>query len=107
MNSFETHPTPTRALHRARFTGRIIYVGITKEPILLDDPILHRRELTLLASRNALSTDFPHILNLIHSGQINTSPWITHQSTFQALPTTLPQWLSPEARVIKAVVTLT
>jgi threonine dehydrogenase-like Zn-dependent dehydrogenase len=35
-------------LRYARFTGRIVYVGITKEPILLDDPLFHRRELTLL-----------------------------------------------------------
>ena len=37
-------------LRYARFTGRIVYVGITKEPVMIDDPLFHRRELTLLAS---------------------------------------------------------
>jgi alcohol dehydrogenase len=93
-------------LRYARFTGRIVYVGITKEPIVLDDPLFHRRELTLLASRNALSSDFPHILAMIQSGHIDTRPWISHRCEFSELPAQMEAWLLPEARVIKAVVSL-
>ena len=93
-------------LRYARFTGRIVYVGITKEPILLDDPLFHRRELSLLASRNALSSDFPRILAMIQSGQIDTKPWISHRCDFSELPAKMHVWLTPEARVIKAVVGL-
>lgn len=92
-----------RSLHLCRFTGRIIFVGITKEPVLLDDPLFHRRELTLLASRNAVSSDFPRILSLIESGQINTQPWITHRCAFQDLPITMPQWIKPETAVLKGI----
>ncbi|MDP1588614.1 MAG: zinc-binding dehydrogenase, partial [Prosthecobacter sp.] len=93
-------------LRFARFTGRIVYVGITKEPVLIDDPLFHRRELSLLASRNAQSTDFPRILAMIQSAQINTRPWISHRCEFNALPQKMPEWLLPDSRVIKAVVTL-
>ena len=93
-------------LRFARFTGRIVYVGITKEPVLIDDPLFHRRELTLLASRNAVASDFPHILGMIQSGQINTRPWISHRCDFSELPAQMDTWLSPESRVIKAVVNL-
>ncbi len=93
-------------LRLARFTGRIIYVGITKEPVTLDDPLFHRRELTLLASRNAQSADFPRILAMIQSGQINTRPWISHRCEFRDLPSQMPDWLLPDSRVIKAVVAL-
>lgn len=92
------------ALRFANFTGRVIYVGITKEPVAVDDPLLHRRELTLLASRNALSADFPRILAMIQAGQIDTRPWISHRCAFAALPGSMAAWLEPEARVIKAVV---
>lgn len=92
------------SFHYSRFTGRIIFVGITKEPVLLDDPLFHRRELTLLASRNAVSSDFPRILSLIESGQINTQPWITHCCAFQDLPTTMPHWIKPETAVLKGIV---
>ena len=92
-----------RSLHLCRFAGRIIFVGITKESVLLDDPLFHRRELTLLASRNAVSSDFPRILSLIKSGQIKTQPWITHRCAFQDLPTTMPQWIKPETAVLKGI----
>jgi len=95
-----------RTLTLARFTGRIVYVGITKEPVLLNDPLFHRRELTLLASRNAVSSDFPRILGLIQSGQIDTLPWITHRSEFEELPMKMVQWVKPMSGVVKAVVRL-
>ena len=99
------HPASmSRALSYARFTGRIVYVGITKEPLQLDDPLFHRRELTLLASRNAPSADFPRILAMIQSGQIDTAPWISHRCAFEALPIQIDLWLKPESSVIKAVV---
>lgn len=95
-----------RALRLARFTGRIVYVGITKEPVPLDDPLLHRRELTLLASRNAVAADFPRILGLIESGQINTQPWISHRCEFADLPEIMPSWVLPQSGVIKGLVQL-
>ena len=91
-------------LRYARFTGRIVYVGITKEPVMIDDPLFHRRELTLFASRNAVTADFPRILGMIQSGQIDTRPWISHRCEFAELPGAMEGWLKPEARVIKAVV---
>ena len=93
-----------RALRFARFTGRVVYVGITAEPVPLDDPLFHRRELTLLASRNALSADFPRILDLIRSGRIDTRPWISHRAPWTDLPATLPAWTAPGSGVVKAVV---
>jgi 2-desacetyl-2-hydroxyethyl bacteriochlorophyllide A dehydrogenase len=90
----------------ARFTGRIIFVGITKEPVTLDDPLFHRRELTLLASRNAIASDFTRIIDLIQRNVIDTQPWISHRAHFNALPETFPDWLLPESGVIKAVVML-
>jgi 2-desacetyl-2-hydroxyethyl bacteriochlorophyllide A dehydrogenase len=93
-------------LRHARFTGRIVYVGITKEPVVLDDPLFHRRELTLLASRNAVAADFPRILGMIQSGQIDTRPWVSHRCEFKELPSHMEEWLLPGAGVIKAVVSL-
>lgn len=91
------------ALRLARFAGRVVYVGITKEPVPLDDPLFHRRELTLLASRNAVAADFPRILELIRTGQINTQPWITHRCEFTDLPGSLAEWVKPGGGVVKAV----
>lgn len=94
------------ALRHARFTGRVVYVGITPDPVPLDDPLLHRRELTLLASRNALSGDFPRILSLIREGRVRTAPWITHRAGWQELPEQMRAWTRPGSGVVKAVVSV-
>ena len=96
-----------RALEFAAFAGRVVFVGITQ--LNLDfphAPFLHRRELTLLASRNALSRDFSKIISLIADGRIDTRPWITHHAALEDVPAVFPTWLKPETGVIKAVVSV-
>ena len=65
---------------------------------------MHRRELTILASRNALSKDFSRIISLIQDGRIDTRPWITHRIAFDGTIDRFPSLLSPSSGVIKAVV---
>jgi alcohol dehydrogenase len=65
---------------------------------------MHRRELTLLASRNAHPEDFQRIIGLIENHEINTAPWITHTASFDGMIEAFPAWLKPETRVIKAMV---
>lgn len=96
-----------RAMELASFAGRVVFVGITQQNLEFPHaPFLHRRELTLMASRNALSRDFSRIITLIESGKINTAPWITHHADFAEVPAIFPNWLKPETGVIKAVVRL-
>src|SRR5207249_2253339 len=50
------------ALNYCGFAARLVYLGITQQEISFPHaPILHRRELTILASRNALPGDFTRI----------------------------------------------
>jgi len=94
-----------RALEFASFAGRVVYVGITQKSLDLPHAAtLHRRELTLLASRNALARDFPRIIQLIEAGKIDTRPWITHRASMSEVPRVFPTWLRPETGVIKAVI---
>jgi 2-desacetyl-2-hydroxyethyl bacteriochlorophyllide A dehydrogenase len=95
------------ALQYVSFAGRLVFVGITQQELSFPHPLMHRREISVLASRNALSRDFARIISLIESGQINTQPWITHRSEFGAMIESFPTWLKPESGVIKAVVSLT
>jgi 2-desacetyl-2-hydroxyethyl bacteriochlorophyllide A dehydrogenase len=94
-----------RAMEFAAFAGRVVFVGITQQNLEFPHaPVMHRRELTLMASRNALSRDFTRIIGLIEQGKIDTVPWITHHATFDEVPDVFPSWLKPETGVIKAVV---
>jgi alcohol dehydrogenase len=94
------------AFEYAAFGGRIVYVGITSEPVVLNDPLFHRRELAVLATRNAVAADFTRILQLIRQGRIQTQPWISHRVAFADLPSTFPTLLMPESGMVKAVVNL-
>jgi len=82
----------------------LVFVGITSQEIAVPHPLMHRRELTLLASRNALAPDFKRIIRLIEDGTIDTRPWITHRTAFDDVIGQFPNWLKPESGVIKAVV---
>ncbi len=99
------HPgSMSRCFEHAAFGARVVYVGITSEPVHLPDPLFHRRELTLLATRNAVPADFTRILELIRRGDIQTGPWITHRAPFHEAPEAFEQWVRPGSGVVKAVV---
>lgn len=101
------HLSMARSLEFATFAGRVVYVGITQQNLEFPHaPVMHRRELTLMASRNALSGDFRRIIGLIEQSVIDTRPWITHHAAFESVPMVFPSWIKPESGVIKAVVSL-
>lgn len=94
-----------QALNYCAFKGRVVYVGITQSEISIPHaPALHRRELDILASRNALPGDFTRIIQLIEQGQIDTVPWITHHAGFDSMIDVFASWTKPETGVIKAIV---
>lgn len=96
------------ALAYCAFGARLVYVGITQQDLAFPHaPVMHRREVSILASRNALSRDFARIIRLIEDGTIDTRPWITHRTNFDAMIAEFPIWLKPESGVIKAMVALT
>ena len=85
----------------------MVYVGISQDELRFPHaPVMHRRELTLLASRNALSKDFERIIRLIEEGRIDTRPWITHRAPFAEMIEQFPTWMNPASGVIKAIVEL-
>ncbi len=86
--------------------GRLAFVGLFQGDVTFHDPEFHKKELTLLASRNALSADFPRILALIEEGRIDTSPWISHRGDFDDVPQEFARWIRPESGVIKAMVSV-
>ena len=94
----------SHALNYCAFGGRLVFVGITTQLVSFPHPLMHRRELTLLASRNALPADFTRIIGLIEAGTIDTRPWITHHAGFSEMIDEFPKWLQPETGVIKAIV---
>ncbi|MCI0701473.1 MAG: zinc-binding alcohol dehydrogenase family protein [Planctomycetia bacterium] len=86
------------------FAGRLVWVGITQDELHFTQPLMHRREMTFLASRNALAHEFTRIIQLIEDGKLDTQPWITHRAPMDAMISAFPTWLKPETGVVKAMV---
>jgi alcohol dehydrogenase len=99
------HRSMSQALNYCAFGGRLVYVGITQEAVSFPHAaVMHRRELSVMASRNALPDDFTRIIKLIEDGQLDTKPWITHRADFDEMIQVFPTWIQPETGVIKAIV---
>jgi 2-desacetyl-2-hydroxyethyl bacteriochlorophyllide A dehydrogenase len=67
------------------FACKLVFVGLVTGRISFDDPFFHRREMTLIASRNSCH-DFPRIIQMIEDGTIDTSPWITDRLPLSEVP---------------------
>lgn len=85
--------------------GTLVFVGLVLGELSFDDPAFHRKELTLLSSRNSTAKDFREIIDHMEAGRIDVAPWITHRTTAAELPTHFEDWLKPEAAMLKGVVT--
>ncbi|SFI69376.1 2-desacetyl-2-hydroxyethyl bacteriochlorophyllide A dehydrogenase [Paenibacillus sp. UNC496MF] len=94
------------AFDYAAHGGKLVYVGLVKGDIAFSDPDFHKRELTLLASRNATKEDFLHVLDVVKSGAIDVGGYISHRAPFDEMIARFDSWLRPETNVIKAMVEL-
>lgn len=84
--------------------GKLVFIGLFQGEVTFHDPSFHKKELTLLASRNALSADFEEIIELIEQGKVDTTPWISHRASLEEVPTVFEHWTQPGSRVIKAMI---
>jgi 2-desacetyl-2-hydroxyethyl bacteriochlorophyllide A dehydrogenase len=86
--------------------GRYVLVGLQKGEISVSHPEFHKREATLMSSRNATRTDFEHVINSMKKGLINPTNYITHRVDFDQVKNEFHQWLDPANGVIKAMVSI-
>jgi len=94
----------SNAMSYVAHTGDLVFVGITTQEVSFLHPTLHKPEMTIKASRNAVPSDFTRIISLIEDGTINTDPWITHRTTFDDMIGEFEGFTKPETGVIKAIV---
>ncbi|HXS58618.1 MAG TPA: zinc-binding alcohol dehydrogenase family protein [Hanamia sp.] len=84
--------------------GRYVLIGLQKDDIHFSHPEFHKREATLLSSRNATRDDFEYVIEQIKSKQIDPKDFITTHVLFENVKAEFGRWLSPDAGVIKAMI---
>jgi threonine dehydrogenase-like Zn-dependent dehydrogenase len=86
--------------------ARYVLVGLQKGTIEFSHPEFHKREGTLMSSRNATREDFDAVMDAMQKGLIDPTTYITHRVGFDQLASRFPGFLDPAAGVIKAMVEL-
>ena len=83
--------------------GSYVLISVVGANITFSDPEFHKREMTLLGSRNATPEDFSTVLDAMRAGLI-PSALNTHRLALADVPTQFQTLLDPSAGVIKAIV---
>ncbi|OJV20595.1 MAG: alcohol dehydrogenase [Dyadobacter sp. 50-39] len=84
--------------------GSYVLVGLQKGDICFNHPEFHKREATLMSSRNAVRADFEHVITCMKKGLIDPTIYITHRAAFDQVKDQFESWLNPAQGVIKAMV---
>jgi 2-desacetyl-2-hydroxyethyl bacteriochlorophyllide A dehydrogenase len=84
--------------------GTYVLVSVVRDTICFPDPEFHKRETTLMGSRNATREDFSKVFDAMREGRVPTDALITHRVALEEAPANFPLWIKPEAGVIKALI---
>ncbi|HEY4150127.1 MAG TPA: zinc-binding alcohol dehydrogenase family protein [Chitinophagaceae bacterium] len=86
--------------------ARYVLVGLQKGDISFSHPEFHKREATLMSSRNATREDFKLVMDSMRNGQLTPANYITHRVPFSAVKDEFAGWLNPANGVIKAIISM-
>ena len=84
--------------------GRYVLVGLQKGELAFSHPDFHKRESTLMSSRNATREDFNYVLQSLRSGSIDPGKYITHRGTFDTMIGDFTGWIDPKNNAIKIII---
>jgi len=93
-----------KGFDHAAHGGRYVLVSVVKDSITFSDPDFHRKELTLLGSRNATAEDFVRVVAAIRDGSAPVDLLITHRTDLVGAVGDLPRWAAEKDGLVKAVI---
>ncbi len=86
--------------------GKYVLIGLQKQAISFSHPEFHKREATLMSSRNATLDDFEYVMDLFRDGKIQSEQFISHCFTKNQVPGIFTKINDPSEQVIKAMISL-
>lgn len=84
--------------------GRYLLVGLQKEDLVFSHPVFHKKETTLMSSRNATREDFEMVMDCMVQKKIKPLSFITSRVGFNEVAASFPDWLDPASHIIKVIV---
>jgi 2-desacetyl-2-hydroxyethyl bacteriochlorophyllide A dehydrogenase len=86
--------------------GKYVLIGLQKQAISFSHPEFHKREATLMSSRNATIADFDYVMDLFRSGKMEAGMFISHRFGKNQVLDIFTKINAPGAQVIKSMITL-
>jgi 2-desacetyl-2-hydroxyethyl bacteriochlorophyllide A dehydrogenase len=84
--------------------GTYVLISVVGATISFSDPEFHKRETTLVGSRNATTEDFETVLTAMRAGHIPDAALNTHRLALSDVPADFKNLLDPARGVVKAIV---
>jgi threonine dehydrogenase-like Zn-dependent dehydrogenase len=101
-----TPSTFRAAAEEVAFTGRVVYIGYTKEPVTYETKLFVQKELDVLGSRNALPDDFQSVIRLLEARKFPVEQVVSLVVPLQEAANALRSWSENPPRFTKVLVSL-
>ncbi|MEI7108178.1 zinc-binding alcohol dehydrogenase family protein [Pectobacterium versatile] len=88
-----------------RHGGSIVFVGLFKGDLQFSDPEFHKKETTMMGSRNATPEDFAKVGRLMSEGKLTAEMMLTHRYPFAILADIYEKDVINNRELIKGVIT--
>lgn len=88
-----------------RHGGTIVFVGLFKGELQFSDPEFHKKETTMMGSRNATPEDFAKVGRLMAEGKVTADMMLTHRYPFASLAEVYERDVINNRELIKGVIT--
>jgi 2-desacetyl-2-hydroxyethyl bacteriochlorophyllide A dehydrogenase len=86
--------------------GKYVLIGLQKQSISFSHPEFHKREATLMSSRNATIEDFEYVMDLFRDKKIQADPFISHRFSKNQVSGIFTKINEPTEQVIKSMIIL-
>lgn len=90
--------------HYMAHAGKYVLVGLQTGSISFSHPEFHKREATLMSSRNATRVDFEKVIQSIKNNEVNPIDMVTHSLAFNQVVSDFSSLTQPDQEVIKALI---
>jgi threonine dehydrogenase-like Zn-dependent dehydrogenase len=92
------------AVEEVAFTGRVVYIGYTKEPVAYETRLFVQKELDILGSRNATAKDFEGVIQMLLQRKFPVEDMITRVAPLDQAGEALTAWHGNPAAVSKILI---
>ncbi|WP_417880526.1 zinc-binding alcohol dehydrogenase family protein [Vibrio sp.] len=92
------------AVNHIRHGGKIVFVGLFKGNLEINDPDFHKKETTLMGSRNATVEDFTKVQDLMTRGILTANMMLTHSFEFNTIGKIYEEQVINNKQLLKGVI---